>query len=125
LSFQEWFKTTVAVTLPGDPDPVLRPRQYREPPEALLQEVRKTVSALSGWAWAETREVQGRIRLTHRSWLPIGAQDIHVYVVRGQDGVTRLEAVSQSRSSRGDFGQNRRNLKALLVRLDREVPPLT
>jgi len=125
LSFRDWLKTTVAVTLPGDPDPALWPRRYRETPETILHAIRKSTDSLSGWDWVETREVQGRMQLAHRSWVPGSTQDIHVYVVRGQDGITRLEAVSQSRSKRGDFGQNRRNLKSLLTHLDREVPPLT
>jgi uncharacterized protein (DUF1499 family) len=78
---------------------------------------------LPGWKFEEYKEIQGRVRATHRWFIGLG-EEVNVYVVQGLDGITTLEITSQSKAGKGDWGQNKRNVKNLLTALDLKIKPI-
>ena len=49
--------------------------------------------------------------------------DLTIWVSLDENGLTRVEARSESRVGRGDFGVNRRRIERLFSRLDDAVGP--
>jgi hypothetical protein len=124
LGFRDWLTKNIYVTSPGDPDPFFRPRRYSRTKEEVARVAQEIVASLDHWRVEEYRENQGRLRAARSRLFPPSAQDINIYIVQGLDGVTKLEMTSQSRGSGGDWGQNRRNLREFLVRLDGRMKPI-
>ena len=118
MGLKDWFGKNIYVTSPKDADPFFHPRRYGKKRDEVLQDAHQVLAGLRGWIIEEYRENQGRIHAVHFGPFPLPLQDVNIYVVQGLDGVTKLEATSHSRAGKGDFGQNRRNLRALLSRLD-------
>jgi hypothetical protein len=123
MSLKVWLTQNVYVTSPRDADPFFRPRKYSQPKNEVIQVVKETVNSLSGWKFEEHKEIQGRIRASHRWFIGLG-EEINIYVVQGVDGVTTMEITSQSKAGKGDWGQNKRNVKNLLIALDLKIKPV-
>jgi hypothetical protein len=123
MSLKVWLTQNVYVTSPRDADPFFRPRKYNLPKNEVIQAVKETVNALSGWKFEEHKEIQGRIRANHRWFIGLG-EEVNVYVVQGVDGITTMEITSQSKAGKGDWGQNKRNVKNLLTALDLKIKPV-
>jgi hypothetical protein len=119
----DWFTKKLYVTSPKDPDVFFHPRRYTRSKEEVGRAVHEAVAHLRGWTVQEYRENQGRVHVLRQGFLPLLMEDLNFYIVQGVDGTTKLEATSQSRGGRGDWGQNRRNLKKFLTRLDALIPP--
>lgn len=122
MSLKLWLTKNVYVTSPRDPDPFFRPRQYSRNKTEVLQAVTETVNSLPGWKFEEHKEIQGRVRASRRWFIGLG-EEINVYVVQGVDGVTTLEITSRSLVGKGDWGQNKRNVKQFLLELDLKIQP--
>jgi uncharacterized protein (DUF1499 family) len=120
MSFKDLLTKNVYVTSPRDPDSFFKPRQYRQNRGEVIQKVKETVESLPGWKFEEHKEIQGRVRATHRWYIGLG-EEINIYVVQGIDGITTLEITSQSKAGKGDWGQNKRNVKNLLTALDQKI----
>ncbi len=118
MKLKDWLTKNIYVTSPKDADAFFHPRRYEKKRDEVLQAAHQALAGLRGWIIEEYRENQGRIHAVHFGPFPLPLQDVNIYVVQGLDGVTKLEATSHSRAGRGDFGQNRRNLKKFLSRLD-------
>jgi uncharacterized protein (DUF1499 family) len=123
MSFKDLLTKNVYVTSPRDPDSFFKPRQYRQNRDEVIQTVKETVKSLPGWKFEEHKEIQGRVRATHRWYIGLG-EEINIYVVQGIDGITTLEITSQSKAGKGDWGQNKRNVKNLLTALDQKIKPV-
>jgi uncharacterized protein (DUF1499 family) len=123
VSLREWFTKNLWVTTPDHPDPFFRPRRYACPKAEVAEKVSRVLEDLPGWKLEEYRENQGRFHAVRRAFPWNLTADVHIYVVQGLDGTTKLEAVSRSRTGRGDFGRNKRNLREFLARMDRILPP--
>lgn len=121
MGFKDWLTKNIYVTAPSDPDPFFHPRRYAQPKAEVLRAVEETISGLPGWKRLEYRENQGRFRVERARFLRF-PDDINIYVVQGADGVTLLEMTSQAKTGKGDWGRNRRNLRAFLSGLDRRFP---
>ena len=120
MSLKAWLTKNVYVTSPRDPDPFFRPRQYSCNRDEIIQLVQQSIGLLKGWKIEEHRENQGRVQASRRGFVGLG-EVVNVYVVQGVDGVTSLEITSQSKVGKGDWGQNKRNVKALLTLLDAKI----
>ncbi len=123
MSLKVWLTKNIYVTSPRDPDPFFRPRQYRQNKHEVVLMVKETVNSLPGWKFEEHKEIQGRVRATHRWFIGLG-EEVNVYVVQGVDGITTVEITSQSKAGKGDWGQNKRNVKNLLTALDLKIKPV-
>ncbi|HET9870063.1 MAG TPA: DUF1499 domain-containing protein, partial [bacterium] len=98
--------------------------RYARPKREVLEAVHRVLAGLRGWRIEEYRENQGRVHAVHFGPFPLPFQDVNFYVIQGLDGNSKLEATSQSRGGGGDWGQNRRNLRRFLDRLDALLTPL-
>src|SRR5665213_3732328 len=87
MSLKVWLTKNIYVTSPRDPDPFFRPRQYRQNKHEVVLMVKETVNSLPGWKFEEHKEIQGRVRATHRWFIGLG-EEVNVYVVQGVDGIT-------------------------------------
>ena len=116
-----WFKTNIYATRPQDPDVYYHPRRYDQTKGEVVRLLREVIHGLPGWKFVEYRENQGLLHVTHSGWFPGFVQDIHLYIIHGLDGFSTLEIISRSRTNGGDFGQNKRNIKSLLNRMDTKI----
>jgi uncharacterized protein (DUF1499 family) len=123
MSLKDWFTKNLHVTSPRNADPFFHPRRYSKTKEEIAPIVHRVISGLKRWKVEEYRENQGRIHATHRGSF-FGLEDINVYIVQGLDGVTKLEITSHSQMGKGDWGQNKQNVRELLLGLDGLLPPL-
>ncbi|HVM32114.1 MAG TPA: DUF1499 domain-containing protein [bacterium] len=123
MKLKDWLTRKLYVTSPRDPDPFFHPRRYAEKKEVVLEAAHRVLAGLKSWRVEEYRENQGRIHASHFGPFPLPFQDVNLYVVQALDGTSKLEATSSSRAGRGDLGQNRRNLKKFLTRMDALLPP--
>lgn len=121
MGVKEWFTKNHYVTSPRDPDPFFRPRRYAKTREEVIETAQSVIGKLPGWKIEKHHEIQGRLQVGRRGFLGLG-EVVDVYIVQGQDGITTLEITSRSRVGRGDWGQNKRNLKALLEAMDKALP---
>ncbi len=124
MSLKEWLTKNIYVTAPGNPDPFFRPRKYGKPKEEVAAAVQEILASLTRWKVVEYRENQGRLHATHTAPIIPYTEDVNIYIVQGLDGITKLEVISQSQTGKGDFGQNKRNIKELLSALDAKLPPM-
>ena len=116
-----WFKTNIYATRPRDQDVYYHPRRYDQTKGEVARILNEVIRGLPGWKIVEYREPQGLLHVTHSGWFPGFVQDIHLYIIQGLDGFTTLEILSRSRTNGGDFGQNKRNIKSLLHRMDAKI----
>jgi hypothetical protein len=118
VSLKDWLTKNIYVTSPENSDVFFRPRRFNKPKGQVVEAARAVIASLKGWRVEEYRENQGLLRVSRSVLFPPSAQDIHIYVVQGLDGVTSLEMTSQSKGAKGDWGRNKRNLRDFLTLLD-------
>jgi uncharacterized protein (DUF1499 family) len=90
----------------------LAPLELPLPPAETLARVESAVGSLPRWRVESVDPGAGVLRATRRTRLWRFTDDITVRLEPTVVG-TRLHARSQSRLGKGDFGQNRRNLREL------------
>lgn len=123
MSLKDWLTKNIYVTTPHNADPFFRPRRYAKTKEEVAGMVQEVLGFLTGWKVVEYRENQGRVHALHTAPVIPYTEDVNIYIVQGLDGITKLEVISQSRTVKADFGQNKRNIKNLLSALDAKLPP--
>jgi len=114
LIIDDWSRdlsTNRAATSNDAANPSLRNIDSKLPPEELAEVVRQAVPELNGWKLAGSGQPDV-VRFTRTTRLMGFVDDIEVTIQATSDGST-LSAVSQSRTGRGDLGQNPRNLVEL------------
>ena len=94
----------------GDPD--LRPVVISLAPVHAVDWLRDVIAAMPRWNVAEAYHERGMIHATHKTRVFGFVDDIHIGFEPDTRG-SRIEARSQSRLGKGDFGQNDRNLREL------------
>jgi uncharacterized protein (DUF1499 family) len=124
VGLKDWLTKNLYVTSPRNENPFFHPRRYSKSKEEVAPAAHAVLSGLKGWRVEEYRENQGRIHATHRGLFPAFVEDVNIYIVQGLDGVTKLEITSHSRAGKGDWGQNRRNVRDFLSKMDLALPPL-
>ncbi|MFQ5690613.1 MAG: DUF1499 domain-containing protein [Gemmatimonadota bacterium] len=96
-------------------------RIYTAPFARTWDALRRDVAARRGWSLAHADEDLGMLTVRCRSPVFRFVDDLTIWVILDENGLTRVEARSCSRTGRGDFGVNRRRIVRLLQRLDRRL----
>ena len=110
-----------AVTTGHTPEyPDVLPQYFSADPPRVFEESVRAVEALDRFSIVQKNEHTGRIEATHEGLLGF-VEDVTITVVPQTDFVTSVEASSQSRVGRGDFGQNARNIRTFQAELDRRL----
>ncbi len=97
-------------------------RLYTSVPFARVWDgVLREVARKKRWSLVHADEELGIVTVTCRTPVLRFTDDLTVWVSLDRNGFTRLDARSESRVGRGDFGVNRRRIERLLRRIDRTV----
>lgn len=125
MRLKDWFSKNFYVTSARDKDPFFRPRRYAKTREEVFAAIRSVVEKLPGWKIEQYHEIQGRLQVARRGPLLGLGEDVDFYIVQGQDGITTLEITSRSKMGKGDWGQNHRNIKRVLGKMDELFKPVS
>lgn len=98
--------------------PELQPQYYTTDPQRVFDETRASVENLEGWTLVGEDATQFTLKAQHVSPFFGFTHDIAIRVEPVTEFVTRIHVKSASQIGKGDFGQNARNIKALLAALD-------
>jgi len=93
-------------------------RRYLVPFARVWDELREMIRDEPRWTLEHTDETEGVIRATCRSRIFGFVDDLTLWVGLDENGLTRVEARSRSRTGKGDFGVNRRRVDGIMERLD-------
>jgi uncharacterized protein (DUF1499 family) len=104
---------------PGDAS--LSPVELPVPPAEALARLRTAIESLARWRVEAAETAEGVLRATRRTRLWRFVDDVTIRLEPTPTG-TRVHARSQSRVGKGDFGQNRRNLRELFRALKQFSP---
>jgi hypothetical protein len=96
----------------------LQPREYAAPPPQVSKAVLAALGEMPGWSYTGSGSGPGGSQTQATSSLP--PCDMFVWV-RGGKGKTTVSVKSESRYGPWDFGQNARNIRAFLARLDQQL----
>ncbi len=99
-------------------DSRLRARTYAVPFEHVWQASLWLATSRRGWEVLSADDVQGRIRAEARTLLRF-VHDVVIDVTLDENGQTRLDMTSSSRSGKVDFGKNARRIGKFLRGVDR------
>lgn len=102
--------------------PDLRVREYGASETRVVQAVRDAIGRLPGWTLVGSGKGPGGSAVTAMRtdpWLRF-KDEVSVKVQRSQ-AKSRVSVRSRSRTMKWDFGQNARNVRELLAKLDREL----
>jgi uncharacterized protein (DUF1499 family) len=120
MGFLTWFTRNWADTdEPGDP--AVAPLDLPVPQTGALARLEAAIRGLPRWEIEAIDRDAGIVRATRRTWLWRFVDDITIRLEPISTG-TRVHARSQARVGKGDLGQNRRNLLALLRALGSDPP---
>ena len=111
-----WFTRNWADTAESG-DPAVAPQRLSRPPHEVLAELRGVIDRLPRWQVESVDPDLPTLRATRRSRLFRFVDDVTVRLDSAPGSGTLLHARSQSRVGKGDFGQNRRNLRELFAAL--------
>lgn len=121
-SVVEGLTRNVAFTLPDSPDERLQGRTYAVPFEEVWQAASRLLGGgIERWELRETDDEDGILRgvaVGRVDWL---AGAVTVRITLDPDAQTRVDALSASRTARGDLGANARHLYRFFTALDREL----
>jgi uncharacterized protein (DUF1499 family) len=95
----------------------LRPPTLSGPLAEALRRVEAAVGRLPRWRVESSDPTAGTLHATRRTRLWGFVDDVRVRLEPADGGTVRLNARSESRVGKGDFGQNRRNLLELFAAL--------
>lgn len=106
---------------PADPDPVLRPVIVPLAPSEAAARAAEVIAALPRWGVDRSDPAGPTLHATRRTLVWRFVDDVTIRFEPAPDGGTAIGAHSRSRVGKGDFGQNRRNLRALTRALRRSI----
>lgn len=98
--------------------PDLEPREYMAPAPQVSKAVTAALGQMSGWTYTGSGSGPGGSQTQATSQLP--PCDMFIWV-RGGKGKTVVSVKSESRFGPWDFGQNARNIRTFLSRLDQQL----
>ncbi len=97
------------------------PHYFTAEPQRVFEECKGSVETLEGFTLTSsdlpTRAIKAQVIAT-----PLGLEhDITITIEPVTEFVTRVHVLSASRSGKGDFGQNARNIETFFGELDRRL----
>lgn len=98
--------------------PAIQPQYYTTDPQRVFEETRASVDTLEGWTLVSEDATQYSLQAQRESPFFGFTDDISIRVEPVTEFVTRIHLKSASQIGKGDFGQNARNINALLDALD-------
>lgn len=98
--------------------PEIQPQYYTTDPQRVFEETRASVDSLEGWTLVSEDATQYSLQAQRESAFFGFTDDISIRVEPVTEFVTRIHLKSASQIGKGDFGQNARNINALLDALD-------
>ncbi|MFT5522153.1 MAG: hypothetical protein ACI9G1_001136 [Pirellulaceae bacterium] len=125
LYVEDWSRdlsTNFAETSENAEDPRQRPIVTSRSPEEVVAAIKKFAANRSGWEVAEIKTAPPQtLHLIRTSALVGYKDDVKVTISSRDENRIAVEAQSQSRIGKGDFGQNPRNLRELLQAIRTEL----
>jgi hypothetical protein len=103
------------------PTPALRAREYPVPYAAVWQAALSLTQEMRGWTLTASDPVTGEIVAEARTRLWQFVDDVWIRISLDEDGQTRVDMTSGSRTGRADLGTNARRIARFLHALDRHV----
>ena len=100
--------------------PDVQPHVYRAPVSSVFDAALHTIQRLPRWSLVSYSEAEGDIRAEARTRILRFVDDIRIRIAERGQG-TSVDIRSASRVGRGDFGQNARNIRALLNGIDKQM----
>ncbi len=120
-TLSRWLTENVADTrTPGGPDFRLYAAPFAGVWDSLLDQVHQR----RGWKLVHADEELGLMTVICAAPVLRLRDDLTIWVSLDENGLTRVEARSESRVGKGDLGVNRRRIERLLQRLDGTVGPV-
>ncbi len=110
-----------AETRPDHDDPSLRTRSYSLSYDVFFSTLLGVVKALPRWEVVVQDQEKGEILATRTSRLFRFVDDVRIQILKKGEGEIALDLHSTSRVGKGDFGQNARNIRELLNKLDQKT----
>ena len=110
--------TNVAQTSPTPEFPELKTRYYDAPLAKVFDEASAAIRSLSNWKVVSADPATGSIAAEKRVLMFV--DDVRIQVI-AEGPRTRVDARSNSRVGKGDFGENRRHVAQFLTALDGRV----
>jgi hypothetical protein len=119
-TLSRWLTENVADTrTPGGPDFRLYAAPFADVWDSLLDLVHQR----RGWKLVHADEELGLMTVMCAAPVLRFRDDLTIWVSLDENGLTRVEARSESRVGKGDLGVNRRRIERLLQRLDDAFGP--
>ena len=123
---RDWTQNT-AETSPDAKDELLRPLESKLSPTELAKLVAETLADSSRWEVIEAfySDELATLHLVHSTRFLKFKDDVNVEIVKSEAGST-MHVKSQSRIGKGDLGQNPRNIRDLITRIQdalQDMPP--
>ena len=120
-----FFPDNVAETsIDGGPKRLVT-RVYEKSPKEVKMNAKEVIKGLSTWggAWKLTDETDGGSELRLKAEVPVVVftDDFEVIIRETEDGKTAVDARSQSRVGKSDFGENARHVRKFLVAMDEKM----
>lgn len=120
VALRAWPLINVVETGKTPEYPDLTPRVYRVSTDRVFDAALHALHRLPRWSLISSRPETGEIRAEARTLVFRFVDDVLIRVTAsGETAVVTVR--SASRIGRGDFGQNARNIRALLEELDRQL----
>lgn len=107
-----------AETRPDHPDPSLRTRTYPIEYDDFFLTVLNVIETLPRWEVVQSDREKGVIQATRQTRLFRFIDDVRIQMTQKGTQELTVNIRSASRVGKGDFGQNARNIRELLDRLD-------
>lgn len=110
-----------AATRPDHPDLSLRTRSYEQRSEILFATLLDIIKALPLWEVLQSDLQKGLIQATRTTRLFHFVDDIEIQITKKSAQEVEVDVRSASRVGKGDLGQNARNIRQLLKKLDQSL----
>ncbi len=110
-----------ANTQPDHSDPSLRTRHYPLSYDVFFAKLVHVIKSLPRWQVVAQDLEKGEILATRRSRLFRFVDDVRIQISKKGENEIALDLHSASRVGKGDLGQNARNIRELLHRLDQKL----
>jgi hypothetical protein len=111
-----------AVTHPKHDDPHLRGRTYAVPFATVWRAAVELASGgLLGWTVREADEGKGVLSAESKTLVFRFVDDVQLRMSLDENGQTRVDMISSSRSGRGDLGKNARRVRKFFRVLDKKI----
>jgi len=110
-----------AETQAAHADPTLRTRHYPHSEAVVFEKISGVIAELPRWQMIEKSQNSGIIVATRTSRLFRFVDDVTIRITETAPDAVTVDVHSASRVGKGDFGQNRRNIRELLKALDQKI----